>query len=94
MRIACWIPKATNTHKCCVILIAFPLLRWLHKRASVLRYTYFACLVVIIVSCLYTPVTSKKGVKLPRELSMLCNFMAVPYLKRLTFKNRAAYTCI
>jgi len=25
MRIACWIPKATNTHSGCVILIAFPL---------------------------------------------------------------------
>ena len=24
MRIACWIPKATNTHSDCVILIAFP----------------------------------------------------------------------
>jgi len=23
MRIACWIPKATNAHSCCVILIAF-----------------------------------------------------------------------
>ena len=25
MRIACWIPKATNTHSGCVILIAVPL---------------------------------------------------------------------
>ena len=25
MRIACWIPKATNTHSECVILIAFPI---------------------------------------------------------------------
>jgi len=25
MRITCWIPKATNTHSGCVILIAFPL---------------------------------------------------------------------
>jgi len=34
MRIACWIPKATNTHTNCVILIAFPLQQWLHERAS------------------------------------------------------------
>ena len=34
MRIACWIPKATNTHSEYVILIAFPL-----------RYTYTAGLV-------------------------------------------------
>ena len=28
MRIACWIPKATNTHSGCVVLIAFPLQQW------------------------------------------------------------------
>ena len=46
MRIACWIPKATNTHSQYVILIAFPLQQWLHERASMLRYTYSACLVL------------------------------------------------
>ena len=35
MRIACWIPKATNAHSEYVILISFPLQQWLHKRASV-----------------------------------------------------------
>ena len=49
MRVACWIPKATNTHSGCVILIAFPLQRWLHERASVLRYMYIACLVLLVV---------------------------------------------
>ena len=44
MRNACWIPSATNTHSEYVILIAFPLQQWLHERASVLRYTYIACL--------------------------------------------------
>jgi len=44
MRIACWIPKATNTYSYHVILIAFPLQRWLHDRVSVLRFTYIACL--------------------------------------------------
>jgi len=39
-RIACWIPKATDTHTGCVIFIAFPLQQWFHERASVLRYTY------------------------------------------------------
>jgi hypothetical protein len=43
MRIACWKPKATNTHTEYVILIAFPLQQWLHKRASMLRYTYIEC---------------------------------------------------
>ena len=47
MRIACWIPKATNAHTDSVILIAFPLQQWLHSSASILlvRYTYTACLV-------------------------------------------------
>jgi hypothetical protein len=43
VRIACWIPKATNTHSGCVLLIAFPLQQWLHERVSMLRYTYSAC---------------------------------------------------
>ena len=45
MRIAYWIPKATNTHSECVIRIPIPLQQWLHERASMLRYTYTACLV-------------------------------------------------
>jgi len=40
LRIACWIPKATNTHSDYVILIAFPLKQWLHERASMLLRTY------------------------------------------------------
>jgi len=34
----------TNIHSEYVILIAFPLQQWLHKRASLLRYTYIGCL--------------------------------------------------
>ena len=45
MRIACWIPKATNTHSEYVIRVAFPLQQRLHERASVLLYTYIACIV-------------------------------------------------
>ena len=45
MRIACSIPKATNIFSEYVILTAFPLQQWLHERASVLRYTYIACIV-------------------------------------------------
>ena len=45
MRIACWKPRATNTHTVCVTLIAFPLQQWLHERASMLCYTYIASLV-------------------------------------------------
>jgi hypothetical protein len=48
MRIACWIPKATDTHSEYVILIAFPLQKWLRERASLLHYTYIACLAYIV----------------------------------------------
>jgi len=44
IRIACWIPKATNIHKDCVIHIAFPLQQRLHGRASMLCSTSFVCL--------------------------------------------------
>ena len=33
LRIACWIPEATNTHSGCVILIAFPLQQLLWANA-------------------------------------------------------------
>jgi len=45
MRIACWIPKSPNTHSEYLILIYFPLLQWWHECASILRYTYMACLI-------------------------------------------------
>jgi len=45
IRIACWIPKAADTHLEYVILIAFPLQQWLYERASKVRYAYSACLV-------------------------------------------------
>jgi len=39
MRVACSIPKATNTQAEYVILTAFPLSQWLHIRNTVLTYT-------------------------------------------------------
>jgi len=45
MRFACWMTMATNTHSEYVILTAFPLQPCLHELASILRYTYIACLV-------------------------------------------------
>jgi hypothetical protein len=45
MRIACWMPKATDTHSEYVILIAFPLQQWMHERVSMLRYTHIASFV-------------------------------------------------
>ena len=48
MRIACWIPKATNTHSGCVILIAFSLQHWLHERALML-FTR----ILLVLFCLF-----------------------------------------
>jgi len=48
MRIACWIPKATNTHSGCLVLIAFALQQWLYEGASTLRFTYIASLFVFL----------------------------------------------
>ena len=44
MRSACWITKATDTYLEYVILIGFTRRQWLRERASMLRYTYTACL--------------------------------------------------
>jgi len=53
MRIACWITKATHTHTHThskyVILITFPLQQWLQERASMLHYTYIACIAIFYV---------------------------------------------
>jgi hypothetical protein len=40
MRIACWIPKATDIHLEYVILIAFPLQQWLHGRLIVMLFVH------------------------------------------------------
>ena len=44
MHTACWIPKAKNTGLKYVILTASSLQKWLGERASILRYTYIACI--------------------------------------------------
>ena len=55
LRVGCWISKATrarththtHTHRNIhyLFLMAFPCQQWFRERASVLRYTYIACLV-------------------------------------------------
>jgi len=47
MRIACWIPKFTNTHSEDVTLVAFLPQQWLQESASMLRYLCTACLVYL-----------------------------------------------
>jgi len=60
MLIACWIPKATNTHLEYVILIAFQCQWWLHKRASMLQYTYVVCLVITEMESVYFAVQTER----------------------------------
>ena len=50
MRIACWIPTATDTNSEYVILIAFPNQQRLLGRTLMLRYTQTACLVLLHVA--------------------------------------------
>jgi len=45
MRIACWMPKSTNTHSEYAILTDFPLQQRLHERALMLYGTFIAGLV-------------------------------------------------
>jgi len=42
-----WISKATNAISECVTRIAFPLQQHLHKRTSMLRHTFIACLLLL-----------------------------------------------
>jgi len=45
MLTAWWVARTADTHSEYVIPIAFLQQKWLHERASMLRYTYIACLV-------------------------------------------------
>ena len=67
MRFACLITNATGTHSENVILIVFPRQQMVRERASMLRYTCIACLVLFTTA---DPVesTPKMLQKLPLNL--------------------------
>ena len=46
MRFACYRTNVTDTHLEYVTTIAFPRQQWFCERATMLRYTYIACLVI------------------------------------------------
>jgi len=50
MHIASWIPEATNTHTCCIIIIVFLLQQWLHEHATLYAHCLF-CYVLGSCSC-------------------------------------------
>ena len=49
----------TNTHNMSYFIV-FPLQQWSHERASKLRYTYFACIVYVCISCRSFPLMNIK----------------------------------
>jgi hypothetical protein len=59
VRIACWIPKATNTHSEHVIIIVFLLLQLLNERALMLRYTSTECLFETEQQCILCLTTTE-----------------------------------
>jgi len=64
VRIACWIPNATNSPSGYVIRIDFPLQQWLHERTertSLLRSTYIASLLRVRGNIKY--------IRVPQEFS-------------------------
>jgi hypothetical protein len=56
MRIACWLPKATNTNAGCVILIAYLLQQWVHECALVIRCTVRALPFLTVVPSIFNQV--------------------------------------
>jgi hypothetical protein len=50
--VACWIPKAINTHSEYVILTACLMQMWLRELACMLRHTYIACLALYFLHSL------------------------------------------
>jgi hypothetical protein len=70
MRIACWIPKATNTRSQYVTLTALPLQQWLHERASILLSTYIAIFFNPVIFAIVYWDSDKKGTHIPAVLQL------------------------
>jgi hypothetical protein len=69
MDIACWVPKATDTHSLYAVLIAFTLQQCLHEYASMLHYTYIGCFVVVSTD---VAVANIKVFSVAMEMSLSC----------------------
>jgi hypothetical protein len=72
MYVACRISEAANTLSEYVILIAFPLQQWLHERASLLRFTYTACLAIMFstIICRLYKLTHSAETHVPLPLTV------------------------
>jgi hypothetical protein len=87
---ACWIPKATNTHSDYVTCIAFSLQQWLHKRASLLRYTYIVSLVKIYFSNVHI-VHSRQNAQALFSIALNKQTLGMSFLISRTYATRPAY---
>jgi hypothetical protein len=96
MRAECRISKAARTHmhapghqhtRKYVILIAFPRQQWFRERASMLRYTYIACLVSFYE--LFNNFMRITPVHLQLQLSALPD----PLTKHASTKMESEYSC-
>jgi hypothetical protein len=79
MRIASWIPKAITKYSEYVILIAFPRTYWIHERASMVRYTCIACLVLN----LRTEFVGRNKTR------VLCQIPFFPYVHLMAFQQNS-----
>jgi len=76
MRIACWIPTATDTYSEHVIIIAFLLQQWLCETASLWRHTYVAFRVIRSYWSMYFQFllgVSENSIPLLHRKSNLCH---------------------
>jgi hypothetical protein len=96
--IVSWKTEATDTQSEYVILISFPRQQWLRERVSVLRYTYSACLVLVVLSVMSTAIRLQARLPGKRDyisvsskyFSFLCSFRPIlrpnhPSVQRLTW---------
>jgi hypothetical protein len=84
MRIACWIPKATNTHSEYLIFIVFPLQQLLFALPSMLVCAYFACLVMPHFLLHAIPTVHKASFSTPGLSNnlLVCVSLSVTLLRR------------
>ena len=94
MSIAYWIPKATNTHSECVILVAFPLQLWFHAR----NLTCYVTRTLPVISSSYINYRSLAGIWPPstspllldkpqRKISLFCIMFYTEFMWALFVSN-------
>jgi hypothetical protein len=85
MRIACWVPKATNTQSEYVTPIVFPLQQLLYEHTSVLRYTPIA-----LLFCIWYQIHVSQA-HIPREMSNLHKSLSEVAAGRLNLHRPMAF---